>query len=76
MKSPISGSLCKSSTRARPIFNLDANFHELNVHYFELRNKEMTPENLENFMILRQIMMRINEITKEINEIYKVFHKM
>lgn len=63
----------QSSTRARPIFNLEVRFHELNVHYFELRNKEMTPENLENFMILRQIMMRINEITKEINEIYKVF---
>ena len=67
------GIALQSSTRARPIFNLDASFHELNVHYFELRNKEMTPENLENFMILRQIMMRINEITKEINEIYKVF---
>ena len=63
----------QSSTRARPIFNLEVRFHELNVHYFELRNKEMTPENLENFMILRQIMMRINEITKEISEIYKVF---
>lgn len=67
------GIALQSSTRARPIFNLEASFHELNVHYFELRNKEMTPENLENFMILRQIMMRINEITKEINEIYKVF---
>jgi uncharacterized membrane protein YccC len=67
------GIALQSSTRARPIFNLDASFHELNVHYFELRNKEMTPENLENFMILRQIMMRINEITKEISEIYKVF---
>ncbi|MGD1319732.1 FUSC family membrane protein [Chryseobacterium sp. 2R14A] len=63
----------QSSTRARPIFNLHDREHELNVHYFELRNRQMTPDNLENFMILRQIMMRINEITKEINEIYKVF---
>jgi uncharacterized membrane protein YccC len=63
----------QSSTRAKPIFNLEVLSHELNVHYFDLRNKEMTPETLENFMILRQIMMRISEITKEINEIYKVF---
>lgn len=63
----------QSSTRARPIFNLQAREHELNVHYFELRNRQMTPDNLENFMILRQIIMRINEITREINEIYKVF---
>ncbi|PQA98032.1 Uncharacterized membrane protein YccC [Chryseobacterium piscicola] len=63
----------QSSTRAKPIFNLEVLSHELNVHYFDLRNKEMTPETLENFMILRQIMMRISEITKEITEIYKVF---
>ncbi|MCY0967812.1 FUSC family protein [Chryseobacterium wangxinyae] len=63
----------QSSTRAKPIFNLEARSQDLNVHYFELRNKQMTPENLEDFMILRQIMMRINEITKEISEIYKVF---
>lgn len=63
----------QSSTRARPIYNLEAQSQDLNSHYFELRNKIMTPDNLEDFMILRQIMMRINEITKEINEIYKVF---
>lgn len=67
------GIALQSSTRAKPISNLDILEHELNVHYFELRNRQITPENLENFMILRQIMMRINEITKEINEIYKVF---
>ncbi|MCU7614885.1 FUSC family protein [Chryseobacterium sp. GMJ5] len=63
----------QSSTRARPVYNLEAQSQDLNSHYFELRNKIMTPDNLEDFMILRQIMMRINEITKEINEIYKVF---
>lgn len=60
-------------TRAKPMFDLELELKNLNYHYFELRNKQMTPDNLENFMILRQILMRINEITKEINEIYKVF---
>jgi len=60
-------------TRAKPMFNLDAELKNLNHHYFELRNKELTPDSLEDFMVLRQILMRINEITKEINEIYKVF---
>ena len=63
----------QSSTRAKPLYNLETLSQDLNVHYFELRNKQMNPDNLENFMILKQIMMRINEITKEINEIYKVF---
>ncbi|WP_312075641.1 FUSC family membrane protein [Chryseobacterium sp.] len=63
----------QSSIRARPINDLDAESGELNIQYFELRNQALNPETLENFMILRQIMLRINEITKEIEEIYKVF---
>ncbi len=60
-------------TRAKPIHDLDEELHNLNHHYFELRNKKISPDNFENFMVLRQILMRINDITKEINEIYKVF---
>lgn len=60
-------------TRARPTFDLETEMRSLNHHYFELRNKRISPDNFENFMVLRQILMRINEITKEINEIYKVF---
>lgn len=60
-------------TRAKPMFNLEVELRSLNHHYFDLRNKQISPDNFENFMVLRQILMRINEITKEINEIYKVF---
>lgn len=60
-------------TRAKPTANLEEELKYLNNDYFELRNKRISPENFENFMVLRQILMRINEITKEINEIYKVF---
>lgn len=67
------GIALQSGTRAKPMFNLDLELKNLNFHYFELRNKQLSPDNLENFMILRQILMRINEITKEIDEIYKVF---
>ncbi|MCW3161555.1 FUSC family protein [Chryseobacterium oryctis] len=67
------GIALQSGTRAKPLFDLDTELKNLNHHFFDLRNKELNPNNLENFMILRQILMRINEITKEINEIYKVF---
>lgn len=63
----------QSGTRAKPMFNLELELKNLNFNYFELRNKQLSPDSLENFMILRQILMRINEITKEISEIYKVF---
>lgn len=67
------GIALQSGTRAKPMFNLELELKNLNYNYFELRNKQLSSDNLENFMILRQILMRINEITKEINEIYKVF---
>ena len=67
------GIALQSGTRAKPMFNLELELKNLNYHYFELRNKQLSSESLENFMVLRQILMRINEITKEINDIYKVF---
>uniref|UniRef100_UPI002621F286 FUSC family protein n=1 Tax=uncultured Chryseobacterium sp. TaxID=259322 RepID=UPI002621F286 len=67
------GIALQSSTKAKPLFDLNTELKNLNSNYFELRNKQLSPDNLENFMILRQILMRINEITKEIDEIYKVF---
>ncbi|MGE8552316.1 MAG: FUSC family membrane protein [Chryseobacterium jejuense] len=67
------GIALQSGTRAKPMFNLELELKNLNFNYFELRNKQLSPDSLENFMVLRQILMRINEITKEINEIYKVF---
>ncbi|RMZ59541.1 FUSC family protein [Chryseobacterium nematophagum] len=60
-------------TKAKPLFNLESELASVNAYYFDLRNKQITPNNLENFMILRQILMRINEITKEVNDIYKIF---
>ncbi|MFZ4929675.1 FUSC family membrane protein [Chryseobacterium sp. Mn2064] len=67
------GIALQSGTRAKSMVNLELELKNLNYNYFELRNKQLSSESLENFMVLRQILMRINEITKEINEIYKVF---
>jgi uncharacterized membrane protein YccC len=60
-------------TKAKPISTINEKLDHLNHDYFELRNKRISPDNFENFMVLRQILMRINEITKEINDIYKIF---
>lgn len=67
------GLALQSGTKAKPLYNLSLESKKLGDHYFELRNKKLNAETLENFMILRQIMMRINEITLEIIEIYNVF---
>jgi uncharacterized membrane protein YccC len=58
--------------KASPIINISDELHQLHEEFFELRNKEMNAETLENFMILRQILLRITEISDEIQTIYKI----
>ena len=58
--------------KASPIINISDELHQLHEEFFELRNKEMNAETLENFMILRQIFLRITEISDEIQTIYKL----
>jgi hypothetical protein len=35
--------------RAKPMFNLELELKNLNYNYFELRNKQLSPDSLENF---------------------------
>ena len=58
--------------KASPIINISDELHQLHEEFFELINKEMNAETLENFMILRQIFLRITEISDEIQTIYKL----
>ena len=62
----------QSGMKASPIINISDELHQLHEEFFELRNKEMNAETLENFMILRQIFLRITEISDEIQTIYKL----
>ncbi len=67
------GIAMQSGAKAKPINNIKKEHQNLYEYYFNFRNKNLTPENLEDFMILRLILIRVNEITDEINSIYKVF---
>ncbi len=67
------GIALQSGSKAKPIrdfqIELDATFEE----YFDIRNKNLTSDTLENFMIMRVILMRLREISAEITTIYKIF---
>ena len=67
------GIALQSGSKAKPIrdfqIELDAIFEE----YFDIRNKNLTSDTLENFMIMRVILMRLREISAEITTIYKIF---
>lgn len=58
--------------KASPIINISDELYQLHEDFFELRNKKMNAETLENFMILRQILLRITEISEELQTIYKL----
>lgn len=67
------GVALQAGIKAKPIVDIHEKQSDLNKEYFKFRDQARNVENLENFMVLRQILLRINEITKEIEEIYNVF---
>lgn len=67
------GIALQSGTKAKSLRNLDDELDQVFDEYFDLRNKKLNPDTLENFMIMRIILLRISDITEQINTIYKVF---
>ncbi|MEC5395529.1 FUSC family protein [Bergeyella sp. RCAD1439] len=59
-------------TQPKPLHQIPQAHHQIHEAYFDLRNKELSGSNLEKFMSLRTILHRINEITEDIQTIYKV----
>lgn len=67
------GIAMQSGTKTVPLRDFT---HELDLvydEYFELRNRRLTPDNLEYFMSMRLILSRINDVTQDVKTIYKVF---
>lgn len=67
------GIALQSGNKPRSQADLDNELNQVYNVYYELRNREMNSASLENFMVLRQILMRINEITDEIKGIYTIY---
>ncbi|WP_234110219.1 FUSC family protein [Chryseobacterium sp. R2A-55] len=67
------GIALQSGIKAKPIYNIDSELDGLYDKYFDLRNQKLNPETLENFMIMRLILVRINNISDELKTIYNVF---
>lgn len=67
------GIALQTSERAKPRHDISAALDALYGSYFDLRNSKISPENLEDFMILRQILVRITEVTEEVKGMYTVY---
>lgn len=67
------GIALQSGSKAKPIRDFQKELDVVFEEYFDLRNKNLTSDTLENFMIMRVILMRLREISGEITTIYKIF---
>ena len=66
------GIALQSGSKAKTVRNFQNDLDKIFEEYFEIRNRNLTSDTLENFMIMRVILLRIREITEEIKIIYKV----
>lgn len=56
----------------KPIHSINTIIEDIFSTYFDLRTKKLTSETLDDFMLLRQIMMRVAEVSEEIKRIYQI----
>lgn len=59
----------QSGIKTSSEYHISSELEKLHEEYFNLRNRELNAETLEKFMVLRQILKRISEISEEIIKI-------
>ncbi|AQY21238.1 FUSC family protein [Riemerella anatipestifer] len=62
----------QTSSTPKPKHALTLELEDCFNIYFDLRNQKLSAETLDYFLLLRQSMMRLAELTESINQIYKV----
>lgn len=67
------GIALQSGRKATQKSYISEKLHQLHQEYFELRNQKLSSESLEDFMNLRFIFSRINEISQQVKTIYKIY---
>ena len=67
------GIALQSGIKAKPVYSVETELDKVFDQYFNLRNEQLNSETLENFMILRLILVRIHDISDEVKTMYKVF---
>lgn len=67
------GIALQSGFKAKPIYDISEELHLIFEEYFDLRSHKLNSENLENFMTMRLILVRITDVSEYIKTIYKIF---
>lgn len=67
------GIALQSGSKAKPLNEIQDDLQKIYDEYFDLRATKLNTDTLENFMVMRLILVRISKITSEISTIYKIF---
>ena len=69
------GLALQSGIKTHPIHNIEHEHDLVYNAYFELRNHQLTAQNLSQFMALRLILKRLTELKDQIKAIYRVLEQ-
>lgn len=67
------GIALQGNIRTKEQYNFDKELKNIYHQFYEHRAEVINADNLEDFMLLRQVLMRITEVTDEIKTIFRVF---
>ncbi|WKS94313.1 FUSC family protein [Riemerella columbina] len=62
----------QAGQQPKPKQNINAVMEDCFNAYFDLRMQRLSPDTLDDFMILRQVMMRMAEVAEDIKAIYQI----
>lgn len=63
----------QSDIRAKENINVDEELKKVYNTFYEHRLREINSRTLEDFMLLRQVLMRITDVTDEVKTIFRVY---
>jgi len=65
------GMSVQRNNKAIPVVDIDEELLKCHKAYYDLRDSEVNSDNFQDFMMLRQILMNLSEITKKVKTIYR-----
>ncbi|WP_300672705.1 FUSC family membrane protein [Soonwooa sp.] len=67
------GIALQGNIRTKEQYNFDKELKKIYHQFYEHRAVVINSENLEDFMLLRQVLMRVTDVTDEVKTIFRVF---
>lgn len=66
------GIALQSGTKPKPLQDFSTIYVDLYATYSEMRNNRLNPDNLEDFMSMRMVLLRISELSEDVKAIYRI----